>query len=291
MDLHIHTTFSDGSETPETIVDMAADSGLTLIAITDHDTIGGLERAERQAVNRGIRLLRGIEISADYADLSVHILGLGIKNTNDSFIAILRKITDGRASRNPRIVQKLNELGLALSMEEIRDIAAGDIISRPHIAEAMVRNGYVTTIDEAFSAFLNRGQPAYQDRYRPSVSEATAMIRSTGGVSILAHPGLLRFSSTPGLLEFHLRHLQSSGIEGVETHYPSHSLFVKRRLSDIAQKLNLLESGGSDFHGQFKSNRLGLGTADQPITGDFLEPLLERLGLPAGVVQPAGDTA
>lgn len=291
MDLHIHTTFSDGSETPETVVDMAADSGLTLIAVTDHDTIGGLERAEKQALKRGIHLLRGIEISADYADQSVHILGLGIKKANDSFIAMLEKITGGRASRNPKIVQKLNELGFALSMKEVRDIAAGDIVSRPHIAEAMVRKGYVKTIDEAFAKFLNRGKPAYLDRYRPSVPEATAMIRSMGGVSILAHPGLLRFNSTTDLLKFHILRLQSQGIEGIETHYPSHSRSVKLHLTIIAQKLNLLESGGSDFHGCFKSNRLGFGTDDQPITGDFLGPLLERLGMAAGVFRSAGETA
>ncbi|MGB3976348.1 MAG: PHP domain-containing protein [bacterium] len=278
MDLHTHTTFSDGSETPETLVDMAFEFGLTLVAITDHDSIAGLEFAEEQAAKRGIRLVRGIEFSADYDEISVHIVGLGIKKPDEFFIEMLRKIGEGRASRNPKIVQKLNELGFEITFEEVRNIAAGDIISRPHIAEALVRNGYVENTNEAFKRYLNRGRPAYQERYRPTVSEAATMIKHMGGIPILAHPGLIRFPFDT--MESHISRLKSMGIEGIETHYPVHTQEMRREFSRIAQKLSLLESGGSDFHGVFKPNPIGLGTDREPITGSFLRPLLERLNIP-----------
>lgn len=278
MDLHTHTTFSDGSETPETLIDMAFERGLTVVAITDHDSISGLEHAEKQATKRGIRLVRGIEFSADYGEISVHIVGLGIKKPDEIFIEMLQKIGKGRASRNPQIVQKLNELGFDITLEEIRNIAAGDIISRPHIAEALVRNGYVENTNEAFKKYLNRGRPAYQERYRPTVSEATAMIKHMGGIPILAHPGLIRFPFET--MESHISRLKSMGIEGLETHYPVHTPAMRQEFSRIAKKLRLLESGGSDFHGVFKPNPIGLGTDREPILGSFLRPLLERLNIP-----------
>jgi 3',5'-nucleoside bisphosphate phosphatase len=283
VDLHIHTAISDGADSPAAIVDKAAAAGLSIIAVTDHDTTDGLKEAQIRGVERGVSIVRGIELSAEYLGHSVHILGLGIGEPDGLFNEMLQTVLQGRKTRNPWIIHKLNKLGFRITLNEVQQIASGDIVSRPHIAEVMMRRGYVADIDEAFQRFLNRGRPAYHERYRPAVSEATDAIHRMGGIALPAHPGLMRFDHRPDDLMYHFKRFKEMGIDGIETHYPTHSSIFMERLSSIAHDLNLFESGGSDYHGAMKPNQLGIGTGNRPIICADLAPLLEQLGFDISV--------
>ncbi len=289
VDLHVHTSVSDGSDLPASVVDIAADAGLSIIAVTDHDTTTGLKEAETRGVQRGISVIRGIELSADYLGHSVHILGLGIGEPDHLFDAMIQKVLDGRKERNPKIIRSLNEIGYQITLNEAAAIADGDILSRPHIAAAMLQRGYVSSIEEAFKRFLNRGRPAYHERYRPSVMEATEAIHRLGGLALPAHPGLMRFDHRHDDLLYHFTRFKEMGIDGIETFYPTHSETFRQTLSGIARKLDLLESGGSDFHGRFKPNLPGIGIDGMPIRCSDIAPLLERLGFTVSAQNKKGS--
>ncbi|MCD4653977.1 PHP domain-containing protein [bacterium] len=277
VDLHLHTSASDGSNSPEEVVNLAADNNVSIIAITDHDTMVAVPRAIAQGKQRGLSVIPGIEISASYNSESVHILGLGIKKVNNGFRETLKKIHDGRLTRNPRIVQNLNIAGMDLTLKDVQDCAGGDIIGRPHIAQAMLNKGYVETTDQAFKQYLIRGAKAYVERYRPDVLKATTLIREAGGIPVLAHPGLMKYENF-SVLKNHIQSLKKLGIEALETHYPCHSPTVFSILSQFAREFDLLETGGSDFHGIHKPNRIGLGCDFEKIPFSFARPFLERLG-------------
>ena len=285
VDFHLHTNASDGTDSPVEVVEKAVAEGLLAIAVTDHDTLAGIVAAETCAANRDITVIQGIELSAEFEDQSVHILGLGLRQPDAGFREILQKIADGRTHRNPRIVRNLNQLGYELTMDDVRVFAEGDIVGRVHIAQAMLQRGYVKSIEEAFSRFIARGKPAYEDRFRLSVENAARMIRQAGGVSFLAHPGLLPSASEPAAFRRQIIKLKEMGIDGVETHYPLHDERFFRHVESLTRELGLLESGGSDYHGAVKVNRMGFGSADRPITAGYLLPLLIHLG----VVAPDGS--
>lgn len=279
VDFHIHTNASDGTDSPIEVVDKAVAEELLAIAITDHDTLDGIDAAEKRSADHGITVIRGIELSAEFEDQSVHILGLGVRQPDATFMETLRRIADGRTYRNPRIVRNLNQLGYELTMDDVRVFADGDIVGRVHIAQAMLQRGYVKSIEEAFSRFIARGKPAYEDRFRLSVESAAGMIRQAGGVSFLAHPGLLPSASDHAAFRRQMIKLKEMGIDGVETHYPLHDDGFFRRVETLTRELGLMESGGSDYHGSVKTNRMGIGSAGQPITTGFLLPLLIHLGI------------
>jgi len=275
VDLHIHTSASDGTKSPENIVDMAIENKLSVIAVTDHDTTASVPAALSYTENKDISVIPGIEISTSFAGQSIHILGLGINHTNEQFQKVLEKIQHGRNMRNPRIIQLLNIAGLDLTLQDALDCAGGKILGRLHIAQAMLNKGYVQSIDHAFKRFLTKGTIAYVERYRPDPDEATSLIKDAGGVPVLAHPGLMKFDNI-STLKSHIKRLKNMGIEGIETHYPTHSPELFSSLSEIAEELNLLETGGSDYHGMHKPNRIGFGCAGKPITAGFAKPFLER---------------
>ncbi len=280
VDFHIHTSASDGTDSPREVVDIAAGLGIAVIAITDHDTLDGLDAAQKQGEIAGVRVIRGIELSAEFMDQSAHILGLGIGEPDREFREILGTIIDGRENRNPRMVQQLNLLGMELTMDDVRVFAEGQVIGRVHIARAMIHRGYVADMDEAFRKYIARGKPAYIDRYRLSVEDAVAMIHRIGGIAVVAHPGLLRSGENIDEFQSQLIQLKAMGIDGVETHYPTHCEAFFQNASRIALDMKLLESGGSDYHGSFKFNRIGYGAQNRPILAEYLSPLPNRLGFP-----------
>ncbi len=266
VDLHIHSTASDGTCSPVQILDQAEQSGrLGAIAITDHDTLDGARQAQHHPGR--VPCLAGIEISADYPAYmpgsgSLHILGYGIKLDDANMNQTLAQLQTSRRDRNPRIIKKLNRIGIGVTMADVQAVSGNGQIGRPHIARALVNGGWVRSIDEAFDRYLATGQPAYVDKMRISAVEAIRMIRAAGGIAVMAHPCLLTVSRGPAF-ESALDRLVNSGIEGLDVFYPRHDASYISYCRSLARKWHLLMTGGSDFHGQITPN-IKLGDGDTP---------------------------
>jgi predicted metal-dependent phosphoesterase TrpH len=246
IDLHIHSTFSDGVLKPAEIVDLAVSQGVSAIAITDHDTAAGTDEAVKRAGEKGIETLSGIEISSWYGDISMHILGYRFRHHDTKFNGRLKLLQDGRETRNARIIENLNRLGIRVDIRELLQYSEYGQTGRPHIARLLVDKGVTKSMDLAFKHYLGRGAAAYAERFRFSAHDAIAMIREAGGVAVLAHPASLDPSlrSIPALL----KDLCKIGLEGVEVYYPSHSSKAVKALMKMAEGYGLLMTGGSDFH-------------------------------------------
>ncbi len=278
IDLHTHSTASDGTLTPLEIIALAAQSNLAAISITDHDTLEGVRQISTAALPAGLQFLSGIEISTSPPTSfpisgSLHILGYGIRVDDPALNTILGQLKTSRDNRTPGIIAKLNGLGFNISYAEVHRLAGDGQVGRPHVAACMVKKGYAASMDDAFSRYLGHGKPAYVDRYRITATEAISLVRAAGGVPVLAHPmlyGLPDVESVQLLVE----ELIKAGIMGIEVYYPDHSEVFTRQLSALAQQRDLLMTGGTDFHGDLKPDtHLGMGT------GDFWVPfgLFEKL--------------
>ena len=279
MDLHVHTSASDGTDSPEKVVALAAKRGLSVLAVTDHDTMAGIPGALQTGKDFAIQVIPGIEISADFNGQSVHILGLGLHKLSNTFRDLLENIQDGRKNRNPRIVSKLQQLGLDMSIEDVEACAGGEVIGRLHIAQAMTNKGYVESVEHAFKQYLTRGSKAYVERFRPSAAQAIEIIKDSGGITVLAHPGYMNYNNHLGTLKKHILTMKRLGLDALESHYPSHTRAVFDFLNNLAIQENLLLSGGSDYHGHHKPNQLGMGFDNGIITEEDVKPLLERLNV------------
>jgi predicted metal-dependent phosphoesterase TrpH len=247
IDLHIHSTFSDGVLRPAEVVDLAKSQGLTAIAITDHDTAAGTDEAMQRGNETGIEVISGIEISSWHDETSMHILGYRFNHLDKKFNSRLQLLQDGRESRNARIIENLKKLGIMVDLSELQKYSEYGQTGRPHIARLLVDKRVTKTIDLAFKYYLRRGAAAYAERFRFSASDAIAMIREAGGIAVLAHPSSLdpTLRSLPSLL----KDLCRVGLEGVEVYYPSHSPKAVKALLKMADEMDLLITGGSDFHG------------------------------------------
>jgi len=257
IDLHIHSTFSDGMLKPAEIIDLAASQCLKAIAITDHDTAAGTNEAMQRGSEKGIEVITGIEISSWHGDTSMHILGYRFKHEDKKFISRLQLLQDGRESRNIRIIENLNKLGIRIDLGELLHYSEYGQTGRPHIARLLVDKGVTKTIDLAFKYYLRRGAAAYAERFRFSALDAIAMIREAGGIAVLAHPSSL--DPTLRSIPLLLKNLRKMGLEGVEVYYPSHSPKAVKALLQMADEMGLLITGGSDFHGM---ERAGYTTDD-----------------------------
>jgi len=247
IDLHIHSTFSDGLLKPAEVVDLAESQGLKAIAITDHDTAAGTDEAMQRGNEKKIEVLAGIEISSWHGDTSMHILGYRFKHEDKKFNSRLQLLQDGRESRNIRIIENLNKLGIRVDLGELLHYSEYGQTGRPHIARLLVDKGVTKTIDLAFKYYLRRGAAAYAERFRFSALDAIAMIREAGGIAVLAHPSSL--DPTLRSIPLLLKNLRKMGLEGVEVYYPSHSPKAVKALLQMADEMGLLITGGSDFHG------------------------------------------
>jgi len=255
IDLHIHSTASDGEYAPAEIVGMACSLGLEIIAITDHDTVGGIDEAMEAAQRSGLDFIPGVEINAESKDESIHILGYYIDHRNESLLAELTKLSHSREWRARRVLEELAALGMPLKWDRLLEISGGSLIGRPHIAEAMVEQGYVSTIREAFDDYLGRGMPGYVQRPRLAPEEAIDLILSAGGVPVLAHPlGVLHL--LPGLL--------GAGLAGLETYYSGYSVEDIRVIASEARRHGLITTGGSDYHGPSVTPGIELGQVSVP---------------------------
>jgi len=277
VDLHLHSTFSDGSDSPEALVELAAGAGLAAIALTDHDTTDGTERFLAAAAGRGIQTITGIELSVEGSEGSLHMLGYGIDPSDAALQQNLSELRGGRHSRNERILQKLDNLGLPLAYESVVAHAGNDeVVGRPHIAAALVDAGYVATVQEAFEKYLIKGAPAYSDRLRLGTARAIALIRAAGGLPVLAHPHLLRLKRKP--LQKLVAQLRKDGLAGIEVWHSQHNANVAAAMHGLARDLGLLVTGGSDYHGHLKGNiRIGVGPGHLRIPDECFAKLKSAL--------------
>lgn len=277
VDLHCHSTASDGTFTPTQVIDLAKREGLTAIALTDHDTVAGCAEAAKRAAEVGVDFLPGIEISAAFPHPgTLHLLGYGVDPENPELKSLSDDLLAGRDSRNPKIIARLQELGMKITMEEVEAEAKGGVLGRPHIASVLLKKGYVNTIKQAFNYFLAPGGSAFFDKERLSPRDAIARIRASGGVAVLAHPTQLRTTNSAELDRV-VKDLVDLGLQGIETIHSDHNDADIKAFDSLASKYNLLRTGGSDFHGGTKPT-ISLGKpAGRRVPREMFDALKQKL--------------
>ncbi|TLN24107.1 PHP domain-containing protein [bacterium] len=247
IDLHVHSTFSDGSLTPTEVLERAALRGVKAISITDHDTCAGCSEAARAGERLGVEVLAGVEFSVALEGVGIHLLGYGTQGWSPSIERVFARLEAARNTRLVKMVSRLNELGAPISSDQVRKEAGGDIVGRLHIARLMVKRRMVPSLQVAFSQYLGRGGLAYVDRERLTPEEAFETIREMGGVAVMAHPGVME-RENPGVFERAFDRLLSLGLDGIEAYYSRHSSEQTERYARLARQRGLLITGGSDFH-------------------------------------------
>ena len=281
IDLHIHTTASDGTFTPEQVISHAHQLKLKAIAITDHDTVAGSKEALRNGIPPSLGFLTGVEISSTPppfypASGSFHLLGYSIRLDDPKLNQTLEKLQQARKNRNPAIITRLNELGISITLDEVRKEAGEGQLGRPHIAQLMVKKRVVASIDAAFDQFLGTGKPAYVDKQRVECFKAIEIILAAGGVPVLAHPGLLDFKEENQLEEL-IGKLKQAGIQGVEVYYSGHTPDQTRLFAELAKRHDLLMTGGSDFHGAIQPDiEMGSGRGDLIVPFELFKKLIQH---------------
>jgi predicted metal-dependent phosphoesterase TrpH len=273
IDLHTHTTFSDGSETPTQLVEEAAAKGLTAVAVTDHDTVDGLPEAISAGERLGVEVVPGVEINLEHDRVTMDMLGYFLAGApTNELQQELAELRVYREERNLRMVERLAELGFPLDPDDLAAAAENGAVGRPHIGEAMMRRGYVSSISEAFELYLRRGAPAWVDRRRLALGRALRLLRASGAVPVLAHPGIIR-TDAAGLNHI-VRDAARAGLAGIECYYPLHDAETVARCLGLARKYALVPTGGSDYHGTVKPKaRLGVGSLGEPVPDEVLADL------------------
>ncbi len=291
-DLHTHSTASDGTDAPGDLPMLAKQAGLSAIALTDHDTTDGLAEFLAAAKIARIRAVPGIELSADPAILhadtdpspdqpprlgTLHLLGYFIQPEAPLLAEVQAHLREARAQRNPQMIARLNELGMDIHYDEVIQIAGGNIVGRPHIGQVLMQKGYVKSIHEAFSRYLGGRGEAYVRKDRLSAEQAIQAIHDADGLAVLAHPTQLGLESA-SQLEHAVARLKTLGLDGMETRHSDHHPRDTERFSKLATKLNLLTTGGSDYHGSRKTLALGCQKVPLSVYEDLLESHRQRIG-------------
>jgi len=256
IDLHTHSTFSDGSLSPAQLVERAVRLGLTGLSLTDHDCTAGIPDFLEAAGAASIAGVSGVEISVDVSKGTFHLLGYLFNHEDSSFQEALAGIRNGRERRNGQMLARINSMGMGMTWPEVSKAAGEGVVGRPHFAQVMVDRGYVSSRKEAFAKYLAKGKPGYVDRARLSPESGIWAIRAAGGVAVLAHPGTLELCGSR-LWEY-VRELKEIGLQGVEVYYSEHSEEQVSAYNDMAKSLDLVATGGSDFHGDLNP-RIELG--------------------------------
>jgi predicted metal-dependent phosphoesterase TrpH len=256
IDLHTHTNFSDGTDSPTQLINKALAAGISVLGLTDHDSISGWQEAIT-ALRPGISLVPGAEISCQTSDgISVHILGLLFDSENLELMGTMQATRENRHGRMAKIITRLNEAGIDISMQDVLDqLAEGATLGRPHLADALVKKGVVASRDEAFTQMLHNKSKYYVSHYSPLPEVAIKMIKAAGGVSVIAHPMASHRGRTISLETF--GSLIDAGLDGVEVDHRDHSPDEKTQLIELAKQNNLVMTGSSDYHGNGKLNQLG----------------------------------
>lgn len=247
VDLHTHSTASDGELDPAGLVRLAVERGLAVIALTDHDTVAGIDAAIDAARGTGLEVIPGVELSADVPQAEVHVLGYFVDWRDAYFESMLGKFRDGRYGRAEKMTRKLAALGAPISFERVKEIAGDASIGRPHVAQALLEAGHVTTIAEAFDRYIGRNGPAYVERYRLTPEDAVGLILQAGGAPVLAHPREVTNYVEP---------MVRAGMVGLEVYYGMYDDQTIQGLAHLARQYGLVMTGGSDFHGLNKMAHL-----------------------------------
>jgi predicted metal-dependent phosphoesterase TrpH len=276
IDLHAHTTASDGRLSPTELVAKAQAEGLTALAITDHDTTAGVAEAQAAGRDLGIEVIPGIEISVAFEVGTFHMLGLFIDPHDPTLATELEKVLEARNARNRVIAEKLNRMGVPIRLTDVIEMAGGGVVGRPHFARVMIDMCVVRDLSEAFQRFLKKGGPAYEGRYRTDREEAISLIHSAGGVSVLCHPHTLGLDEGGEQRAF-FAELKALGLDALEAHYGEYRASERRRYEALAAAEGLLVSGGSDFHAEgYRGPRLSRGRSGIPVPVEILSALRER---------------
>ncbi len=296
IDLHTHSTFSDGTLTPEELVASAYSVGIRGLALTDHDTTAGLPRffaaCNAQTGVASLKGVGGVEVSADISCGTLHILGYGVDPHHPDLVQTLEQIREGRRERNEAIAAKLTGLGMPGTLEEARRFSRGDVLGRPHFAQALVARGYVRSVKEAFDRFLARGRPAYAERFRFAPQHCIRVIREAGGLAVLAHPFTLHLESAA--LRQLVNELKATGLGGLEVYYSEHTVEQMRQYEALAREFGLVITGGTDYHGALTPDiQLGRGFGNLHIPEHMLENVLEAIesGRRSGKAAPGAGGA
>lgn len=263
-DLHIHTCFSDGTQTPAKVVELAGQTKVTAIAITDHDEVKGVALAKEAARSLSLEIVNGIELTTENLVNEIHVLGLFIDINNAHLLEVIAQIQIDREKRIYKICDKLSKLGLAIDPEEIFSIAGHRAAGRPHVAQAMVKKGYVDSFKEAFNRYIDFRGPAYVAHYRLNPADAIKLIKEAKGLAIFAHPAV---SNCDQLIP----DLMAAGLDGIEVFYPSHGPNTIQRYLNLAEKYGLLVTGGTDFHGTASGREIRI--ADVTLPDQYFERL------------------
>ena len=262
IDLHTHSTASDGSLSPASLIDEAEKKGVSVLALTDHDSINGLKEASLAARQRGISFIPGIELEINNTGGQFHLLGLGLNQPSPAFITAVIDIARRREERNLEIVKKMNEAGIALSYDEIK--VEGKSVGRPHFAEYLTKHKIVKNREQAFKRYLGKGKPFYIPKTGLDFDEAVRLIHESGGIAVLAHPMSLYIAW--GKLPAYIKTLKEKGLDGLEAWHPAAKVSSCKRLRDLGNKLDLCITAGSDFHGESRPDRkLGITAGGKKI--------------------------
>lgn len=260
VDLHIHSTASDGVSSPSEVVFVAIEQGLGIIALTDHDTLGGVAEAQAAAKETGLEVIAGVEINAAGSGVALHILGFYVDPQDPLLNEKLQAMRNSRLDRARRMIERLGEMGMAVDFDRVQGLAGGETVGRPHVARALVERGYVSSVREAFERFIGPTGPAHIPRLRLMPKETIEMILHAGGVPVLAHPAHSGPTVIARITEF-----VEYGLCGLEVYYPHHPPEDVAMLEEMCRELRLVATGGSDFHGPNSSEGAALGSVHVPL--------------------------
>ena len=277
-DLHVHSTASDGKFSPADIIKKAVALGVTHLALADHDTVDGIVPA-LAAVRAfpGLTFIPAVELSTDIPQEEVHVLGYFVDYTDPDFAAALKRFRSSRIGRAKGMVDKLNKLGIKISWQRVKEIAGDSSIGRPHIAQAMLEKGFITSMQQAFNDYIGRNGPAYVEREKITPPEAVKLILKSRGLPVLAHP--LTVSDPEKIII----ELKAAGLVGIEVYYNGYTAEERSKLSKLAAKYNLITTGGSDYHGLDQDTETAIGGADVPVaSAERLMALAKETSLKPG---------
>lgn len=283
IDLHIHSTYSDGTMNPGRLVEYAKRKGLKAISITDHDTVDGVAEAAGLCNDGKLEFIPGIEVGAEFSGCTIHILGYLFDPNNSGLKKLLQRVQDARNERNEQILFLLKKTGIFISNRELRAISQIGQTGRPHIARALLNKGVVKTIDEAFLRFLRQGAEAYVPRFVYTAEEVFNMIRQAGGIGVLAHP--LQLQRMGMDLHTAIREMTGLGLDGIEVYYPTHSKKTRAALMSYVDEYGLVMTGGSDYHGDIRPGTTLAGGKNVTVPYDLLKDMKVRATTAAGRVK------
>jgi predicted metal-dependent phosphoesterase TrpH len=267
VDLHTHTTCSDGVLGPGELVQKASDCGIRTLAITDHDTIAGFEEGRQEAERLGMTLVSGVEVSVYFEGRELHLLGYCFDPEDEGLRRFLNYYSEQRRFRARTIVDRLHNLGIMLDFDRVAEHVRGEVVGRPHIAQALVEQGFVDSYEEAFALYLRNGAPANVQKKLPRAREALDVLHAAGGIGVLAHPG-------HWVNDRDVRQLKHLGLDGIETVHPSHDEMLQEFYTDLADTLSMVRTGGSDFHGMRPGDLTNIGNVG--LTMDQFDAFLSR---------------